>query len=112
MLIKIAGTVFELMLPSLLSTILDDYAPVGNWNGVWLLGGAMVLCAIGAWLGNCIANQMSTDVTKEITRAYRHDLFCKITSLSAAQQDRLTDATLVSRLTSDTYNVHNMVDRM
>ncbi|MBE5815358.1 MAG: ABC transporter ATP-binding protein [Clostridiales bacterium] len=113
MLIKISGTVIELFLPAMLSVIIDEYArKPGGERGVWLMGGAMVLAALLAWLGNCIANRMSTSITREITRTLRRDLFSRITALSAAQQDRLTDASLISRLTSDTYNVHNMIDRM
>lgn len=113
MLIKISGTVIELFLPAMLSVIIDDYARrPGGEKGVWLMGGLMVLFALLAWLGNCCANRMSTNITREITRAMRKDLFHRISTLSAAQQDRLTDASLISRLTSDTYNVHNMIDRM
>lgn len=112
MCVKISGTVIELFLPSMLSIILDKYAFDGNKAGVWAMGIGMVLCAILAWLGNCCANRMSTNISREITRKLRFDLFCKATSLSAAQQDAVTDASLVSRLTSDTYNVHNMLDRM
>jgi len=112
MLIKISGTVIELFLPAMLSVIIDEYADSGNLSGVWGMGAAMVVCAFLAWLGNCTANRMSTNVSREITRSLRRDLFRRITALSAAQQDRLTDASLVSRLTSDTYNVHNMIDRM
>ena len=113
MLIKITGTVIELFLPAMLSIIIDDYAKQpGGEKGVWLMGGAMVLFALLAWLGNCVANRMATSITREITRSLRRDLFQRITALSASQQDRLTDASLISRLTSDTYNVHNMVDRM
>lgn len=112
MCIKIGGTVAELMLPSLLSMILDDYAAAGDRTGVWMMGACMILCAGLAWLGNCCANRMSTNISREITRKLRFDLFCKVTALSAAQQDAATDASLVSRLTSDTYNVHNLIDRM
>ncbi|MDD6051257.1 MAG: ABC transporter ATP-binding protein [Clostridiales bacterium] len=112
MCVKISGTVIELFLPSMLSIILDEYAPVGNKLGVWTMGIGMIICAILAWLGNCCANRMSTTVSREITRKLRFDLFRKVTALSAAQQDAATDASLVSRLTSDTYNVHNMIDRM
>jgi len=112
LLVKIGATVAELLLPSLLSLILDVSAPKNDWGGVWLTGGAMLLCAVLAWLGNIIANRMSTNVSREITRKYRRDLFEKVTSLSASQQDALTDASIVSRLTSDTYHVHNMIDRM
>ena len=112
MFIKIAGTVTELFLTSLLAVIIDEYAAKGNLRGVWLTGAVMLACALLAWLGNCVANRMSTNISREVTRTLRRDLFRRITALSAAQQDRLTDASLVSRLTTDTYNVHNMIDRM
>lgn len=112
MLVKLAGTVVELFLPGMLSSILDDYAPVGDARGAWLMGGAMLLCAAAAWLCNVAANKMSTNVSREITRSLRRDLFARIATLSAAQRDALTEASLVSRLTTDTYNVHNMIDRM
>lgn len=112
MCIKISGTVIELFLPAMLSVIIDDFAKNENTTGVWLMGAAMIVCAFLAWLGNCVANRMSTNISREVTRSLRRDLFQRITALSAAQQDRLTDASLVSRLTTDTYNVHNMIDRM
>ncbi len=112
MLIKIGGTVIELFLPSMLSIILDEYAPAGDMRSVWIMGIAMLFCAVLAWLGNCTANRLSTGISRELTRKLRRDLFDKIESLSASQRDRLTDSSMVSRLTSDTYNVHQMVDRM
>lgn len=112
MTIKMLGTVAELLLPSLLSILLDTYAPAGNMHGVVCLGCGMLLCALLACAGNITANRMSTNVTRRFTYAMRRDLFRKVTQLSAAQQDRLTDASLVSRLSTDTYNVNNMVDRL
>ena len=112
MCVKISGTVIELFLPGMLSIILDEYAPLGDHAGVWRMGLGMIACAVLAWLGNCCANRMATNVSREITRKLRFDLFSKVTALSAAQQDAVTDASLVSRLTSDTYNVHNMIDRL
>ncbi|MBQ8313885.1 MAG: ABC transporter ATP-binding protein [Clostridia bacterium] len=112
LLVKLGGTVVELFLPSMLSIILDEYVPAGNMRGVWLTGAAMVLCALLAWLGNVCANRMSTNISRRFTLNLRRDLFRHVTDLSAAQRDAVTDASLVSRLTSDTYNVHNMVDRM
>ena len=112
MCVKITGTLIELFLPGMLSVILDTHAKANNMRGVLLMGLGMIVCAILAWLGNCCANRLSTNVSREITRKLRFDLFSKVTALSAAQQDRITDASLVSRLTSDTYNVHNMIDRL
>ena len=110
--IKMLGTVAELFLPSLLSIILDECAPAGNMAGVWWLGLGMVISALAACIGNIVANRMSTSITRQFTYAMRRDLFRKVTALSAAQQDKVTDASLVSRLSTDTYNVNNMVDRL
>lgn len=112
MTVKMLGTVAELLLPSLLSILLDTYAPTGNMRSVVYLGCGMLLCALLACVGNITANRMSTNVTRHFTYAMRRDLFRKVTQLSAAQQDHLTDASLVSRLSTDTYNVNNMVDRL
>ena len=112
LMVKLGGTVVELFLPGMLSIILDEYAPAGNLRGVWLTGVIMLLCAAMALLGNVCANRMSTNISRRFTLNLRRDLFRKITALSAAQRDEVTDASLVSRITSDTYNVHNMVDRM
>ena len=110
--IKLSSTVVELFLPSMLSIILDRFAPAGNLRGVWFTGAVMLLCAVLALLGNVCANRMATTISRRFTLNLRRDLFHKITGLSAAQRDEVTDASLVSRITSDTYNVHNMVDRM
>ena len=110
--VKLGSSVIELLIPGMLSMMLDDYAPVGDIGGVWLVGCMMLICAFGALIGNICANRMATNISKEITRSIRRDLFDKVQSLSAAQRDKLTDASAISRLTSDTYNVHQMIDRM
>ena len=112
LLIKLGGTVVELFLPSLLSIILDTYAQVGDVRGVWGMGALMLMCTCLAWVGNVVANRMSTNVSRDFILRVRRDLFRRITALSARQRDHVTEASLVSRLTSDTYNIHNMVDRM
>ena len=102
----------ELLLPWLLSYILDFIVPKKDVTLVYFYGGLMVLCAILAMLFNIIANRMSISTSRNITRKLRHDLFEKIFNLSCSQTDEFTMPSLISRLTSDTYNVHRMVDRM
>lgn len=110
--IKFAGTIVELLLPWMLSVILDTYAAWGNQTMIWIWGGLMALCSAGALAGNVIANRMATRISRDITISLRRDLFQKITLLSARQEDAFTTPSLISRLTSDTYNVHQMIDRM
>ena len=72
----------------------------------------MVLCAILCVTANIVANRMSAISAGNITLALRHDLFQRLDRLSARQLDGLTLPSAVSRLTSDTYNVNQLLARM
>jgi ATP-binding cassette subfamily B protein len=110
--IKFTGTVIELLLPWMLSVILDDIVPRQDMRGMAIWAFLMALSVGGALLGNAIANRKATRVSRDFTQVVRRDLFDKITRLSCAQIDTHTVPSLVSRLTNDTYNLHQMVDRM
>ena len=112
LLIKLLGTVTELMIPELMETILDDVVPSKSWNQIYLYGGAMLLCAVGCLVFNIWANRMSAISSGKITLALRHDLFAKLGRLSARQMDKLTIPSAESRLTSDTYNVNQLLARL
>ena len=112
LLIKLLGAVTELMIPELMETILDDVVPGGSWGQIYLYGGAMLLCALGCLVFNILANRMSAISSGRITLALRHDLFAKLGRLSARQMDRLTIPSAESRLTSDTYNVNQLLARL
>ncbi len=107
--IKFIGTIMDLFLPMLLSIILDDIVPTGNKRAIFLCGGLMVVCSIIAILGNIGANRMAARVARDTTEKIRNDLFRRISYLSARQLDEFTVPSLESRLTSDTYNIHQMV---
>lgn len=110
--IKFLGTIMDLLLPWLLSYIIDDVVPQNNLSLVYVYGGIMVLCAVAALVFNIIANRMSIKTSRSVTQQLRYDLFAKISFLSSRQTDAFTTPSLISRLTSDTYNVHQMVDRL
>ena len=112
LLIKFLGTATELMIPSLMEIMLDEKVPAGDAGAIWIYGGLMLLCAAGCLAGNIIANRMSAVSSGKITRAIRHDLFEKLQSLSARQMDDLTVPSAESRLTSDTYNVNQLLARL
>ena len=71
-------------------------------------GFLMPVCSVIAWAGNVTANRMASGVARDTTQKLRHDLFEKISMLSCRQTDDFTIASLESRLTSDTYNIHQM----
>ena len=110
--IKFLGTYVELMIPDVMEVMIDEKAPAGDRAQIFLYGGGMLLCAIGALVGNIVANRMTALSSGKITKAIRHDLFVKLENLSARQMDKLTIPSAESRLTSDTYNVNQMLTRI
>lgn len=108
--VKFIGSIMDLLLPWMLSKIIDDVVPQKNLRLIIAWGGGMVLASLLAWITNIIANRMAAWVSQHVTENIRHDLFEKISGLSCAQVDDFTISSLESRLTSDTYNIHNMVN--
>lgn len=110
--IKFLATIVELLIPVLMRIIVDEKVPAGNISQIYLYGGAMLLCSAIALLTNILANRMTATSSGRIIRALRHDLFQKLEHLSSRQMDKLTTSSAVSRLTSDTYNVNQLLTRV
>ena len=111
-LFKFTGTIVELIIPMILSYIVDEVVPTGDIVQVYWWGGAMLLCAVLALVNNIVANRMASAVARDTTRAVRHDLFAKISWLSSRQIDAFSIPSLESRLTTDTYNVNQVIGMM
>ena len=107
--VKFIATFAELFLPSTLSYMVDTLAPAKDVKKMVIFGLIMVLCALVALVGNITANRMAAKTASRITQRLRHDVYVKTLSLSCQRTDEFTVPTLISRLTSDTYNLHNML---
>ena len=110
--VKVFGTLIELAIPWILSYIIDDLIPIGEMSPVVIWGMLMIVCSLLAWVGNITANRMAAAVARDFTRQLRHDLFGKISYLSERQVDGVTIPSLISRVTSDTYVLHQTVGMM
>lgn len=108
---KIAGSAAELVLPFILSHIIDDLTPLKDSGRIYLMGGVMLLFALIALGGNIWANRLSAKVAGSMTHDIRYDLFKKTCYLKYGQVDEVSVSSLISRLTSDTYYVNQMVAR-
>ena len=110
MLIKLAGTGTELLVPYVLEHLLDNVVPATDsaWPVVaW--GGVMLALTFLTRFFNVTANRMSIRVAREGTFGIRRDLFHIALNLSGRQMDQVGLPSLISRMTSDTYNVQNFI---
>ena len=110
--IKITGTIMDLFLPWILSYMIDTIVPVKNFNKIIEFGIIMIICSIIAVTGNVVANRMASRVARDCVYEIRNDLFTRISYMSCKQIDYYTIPTLVSRLSTDTYNVHQFIGRI
>ena len=112
MLIKFVGTFADLAIPSLMEVMLDEKVPQGDLKQIYLFGGLMLLTAALGFTLNICANRMTAFSASRITKGIRHDLYKKLQDLSSRQMDELTVPSAESRLTSDTYNVNQVLTRV
>ena len=110
--IKFSGTLMDLFLPWTLARMIDVVIPAGKKKEIFLWGIFMLVCSILAVTLSIIANRMASRVASDCIFTIREDLFRKVMILSNRQVDEITRPSLISRLTSDTYNVHQMIGRI
>lgn len=111
-LIKFTGTIMDLLLPWTLAHMIDVVIPANQRGGILLWGGFMLVCSLLAVSFNILANRMASRVASDAMFRIRNDLFEKVMYLSSSDLDQFTRPSLISRLTSDTYNVHQMLGRI
>ena len=115
---KSVGALADLFLPWIIAYMIDVEIPKlqaetdANLYSLYMLGGVMVVIAfLGLYL-NVAANRKAEMIAAITVKGLRHDLFSKIERLSANQVDFLTRPSLISRMTTDTYNMYNATASM
>lgn len=105
--LKFLATVTELLLPYILEHLIDEVVPLGQQGRIFLWGGLMIAAA---WLArglNVWANRTAVDNSHNVSYDVRRDLFDRTANLSGAQFDAFGLPSLISRMTSDSYNVQS-----
>lgn len=111
MIVKFMGSMMDLFIPFILAIIIDDVVPQRQPHLVYLWGGGMALCAGLSVTFNIMANRMAAVTSGKVTLKLRHDLFKKLGEVSMAQFDSISLSSAVSRLTTDTYNINQFLNR-
>lgn len=110
--IKLAGTMTELLLPYILEYMIDDVVPAGSLPRVVLWGLLMFAAAVVCRQLNVLANRRTVDNAHRISYDVRQDLFVKTANLPGNAFDELGLPSLISRMTSDSYNVQSAVQQL
>jgi ATP-binding cassette, subfamily B, multidrug efflux pump len=110
LLLKSIAALADLMIPFLIAYMIDTQIPALNETDgltpLYLNGGLMVLIALFGWILNVISNRSSEYIASKAVETLRSDLFSSIEKLSAHDVDVLSKPSLISRMTTDTYNIY------
>ena len=97
----------DLLLPTIMSKIVDVGVASNNLNYVIKMGIVMLtISGLGA-IAACIRNVIASHVSQKMGAELRYDLFKKIQGFSFENIDKFEGATLVTRLTNDVSQVQN-----
>ncbi len=107
--LKAIGTWSELMIPYILAFVIDDVVPQGAIYKILGWGLCMIVLALFSRTTNVMANRSATYVGRKCALELRHDLFERSLDLSGSQFDGVTLPSLISRMTSDSYNVQDFM---
>ena len=110
--IKLIGTMSELTLPYILEYMIDYVVPAKDLKQVFLWGFMMFVATICCRQFNVMANKRAIFNAHNVSFDVRQDLFKVTSNLSGDSFDEVGLPSLISRMTSDSYNVQSAVQQL
>ena len=102
---KLLEAIFELCVPLIIAHLVDQVIPKKETSGVVLTVGVLFLFAGLGVVVAITAQYFSSKAAVGFTREMTKELYDKILSLPKDKRDRIGTSSLVTRLTSDTYQI-------
>lgn len=99
--------VMEVVIPLLMANLIDNGIDKGNMSVIWKVGAVLVLTTLISLLSGALAGKQAAYASAGYARNLRHDMFYKVQDFSFSNIDKLSTASIVTRLTTDVANVQN-----
>ena len=110
-LFKLLEAVFELLVPMVIAGIVDQSIPQKDQGHLWMqMGLLFVFAVIGVFVA-LVAQFYSAKAAVGFAKELTNDLYRHIISLPKDSRDRLMTSSLVTRLTSDTYQIQTGINQ-
>ena len=110
-LFKLLEAVFELLVPMVIAGIVDQSIPQKDQAHLWMQMGLLFVFAVIGVLVALVAQFYSAKASVGFAKELTNDLYRHILSLPKDSRDRLTTSSLVTRLTSDTYQIQTGINQ-
>ena len=110
--LALAQSIAFLLLPRLMSDIVDQGIVKGDQRAILQTGGLMLVMSVVATLCAIAGSYFSAKVATGFGRILRGAIFARVSHFSIHQFDRFSAASLVTRTTNDTTQVQQMLIMM
>lgn len=111
----IVEVILEMLIPLLMASIIDDGVEAGDMRHIVLVGGIMIVLAIGGLWAGIMGGKYGARASSGFARNLREAMYTNIQRFSFANIDKFSPAGLVTRMTTDVTNLqmaYQMILRM
>ena len=103
----IGEVVMEMIIPKLMSSIIDDGVNAGNLAHIYRIGGWMIVAAVFGLFFGVMGGVLGAHASTGFARNLRRSMYKNIQTFSFANIDKYSTAGLVTRMTTDVTNLQN-----
>lgn len=99
--------VLEVLIPFIMSRLIDQGIEAGNMGVIWKLGILLLICAMVSLIFGALAGHQAAIASAGLAKNLRKDMYYKVQEYSFSNIDKFSTASIVTRLTTDVTNVQN-----
>jgi ATP-binding cassette subfamily B protein len=103
----ILEVIMEMVIPLMMASIIDDGVEVGDMHHIYVMGGWMLLAALGGLIAGSLGAASGARAATGFARNLRKSMYENIQTFSFANIDKFSTAGLVTRMTTDVTNLQN-----
>ena len=97
----------DTIIPLLMASIIDNGVNMGDTRHIYIMGVWMIVAALFGLLTGCLGAKYGAKAAMGFGKNLRAAMFRNIQTFSFANIDRLSSASLVTRMTTDVTNIQN-----
>ena len=97
--------IMEVLIPTLMAVLIDEGIDPGNMAVIWKYGLILLLCAAVSMLMGGLAGVYTAQASAGFAANLRADMYRRVQGFSFENIDRLSTASLVTRMTTDVTNI-------
>ncbi len=99
--------VLEVIIPLLMANLIDYGISAGNMSYIWKVGLELVVASMISLLFGTLSGKFAAIAAAGFAKNLRHDMYYNVQTLSFSNIDKLSTASIVTRLTTDVTNLQN-----